>query len=138
LEALLERLDALPYTEASIGEAAAAIRGLAKELDLWQLYSKDLDEANATISQQAQRLEQMDCTIDILKQTRAERDRLAAELAALTVERDALRAELEAAKKDAERYRWLKKHAYLGTDVLEAMRFGNLDAAIDAALKERE
>ena len=52
--------------------------------------------------------------------------------AAALIERQA--AELEQCRKDAERYRWLRKHYHPGTDILDAMRFGRLDSAIDAAI----
>ena len=60
---------------------------------------------------------------------------------------DALRAELEAAKRDAERYRWLVGSHYrrIPADVAQAAQLSvlvlgdpqEIDAAIDAARKER-
>jgi chromosome segregation ATPase len=47
---------------------------------------------------------------------------------------DALEAECEALRKDAERYRWILRN-YLSADLTDlALKAGNLDAAIDAAM----
>jgi hypothetical protein len=45
-----------------------------------------------------------------------------------------LEAECEALRKDAERYRWILRN-YLSADLTDlALKAGNLDAAIDAAM----
>ena len=47
-----------------------------------------------------------------------------------------LRREIAGLRKDAARYLWLRRHYHPGTDILDAMRFGTLDEAIDAAMRE--
>ncbi len=159
LDALEKQLREHPRASLCIG-AADAIAAQAKELELWQLYSKDLDEANETISQQTQKLEQMDATIDILKQTRRERDSLRGELARVQAEWDeceqentevhaeaeSLRSSLarlteanERLERDAARYRWLRKDGIIltfdhGTGCEQVTEGEQLDLVVDAAI----
>lgn len=85
-----------------------------------------------------------DC--DIWKLEKQHKDFLANEYSAVLTERDALRAELEQARKDAERYRWLRDvgNVTFPSFVNRPSLLGHVwptsaakvDAAIDAALAE--